>query len=220
VLAVDEGAEEADAVEEAEEIVVEAPAPRPAPVTWDEAPGIVYALLAALIGAVPSLLLTFGAVAAAESFTQALAVSEVLNDGPTGYTLAPGQWLPGLVWIAALILGVIVAIPLLLARTRTGEVYLGGQSTQEADDSTRFTEIASLAEPGAVWSDLRPAMDSAWATPGRGRILDQEGLESASDADEDGVEADVADEDDEDETDSADDDASASRERVSKAGEQ
>ena len=187
-------------------------------VTWDEAPGIVYALLATLVGAVPSLLLSFGALAAAESLTQSLAVSPSLTYGPTGYTLAPGQWLPGLVWIAALILGAIMAIPLLRARMRTGETYLGGQSAAEAIDSTRFAEIASLAEPGAAWSDLRGAMDSGWTTPGRGRILDE--LEGASDAEEDDVEVEATTEKRDAETDDAADDTNASRERVSKAGEQ
>ena len=218
VVAVDEGDDETAAVEEAEEIVAEEPAARAALVTWDEAPGIVYALLATLIGAVPSLLLSLGALAAAESLTQSLAVSPSLTYGATGYTLAPGQWLPGLVWIAALILGAITAIPLLRARMRTGETYLGGQSAAEAIDSTRFAEIASLAEPGAAWSDLRGAMDSGWTTPGRGRILDE--LEGASDTEEDDVEVEATIEKRDAETDDAADDMNASRERVSKAGEQ
>ena len=91
VVAVDEGDDETAAVEEAEEIVAEEPAARAALVTWDEAPGIVYALLATLIGAVPSLLLSLGALAAAESLTQSLAVSPSLTYGATGYTLAPGH---------------------------------------------------------------------------------------------------------------------------------
>ncbi len=135
LVAVDEGDDETAAVEEAEEIVAEESPARPALVTWDEAPGIVYALLATLVGAVPSLLLSFGALAAAESLTQSLAVSPTLTYGPTGYTLAPGQWLPGLIWIAALILGAIMAIPLLRARMRIGETYLGGQSADETIDS-------------------------------------------------------------------------------------
>jgi formate hydrogenlyase subunit 3/multisubunit Na+/H+ antiporter MnhD subunit len=216
LLAVDEGDDETVAVEE--EIVAEEPAARPALITWDEAPGIVYALLATLIGAVPSLLLSFGALAAAESLTQSLAVSPSLTYGPTGYTLAPGQWLPGLVWIAALILGAIMAIPLLRARMRSGETYLGGQSAAETVDTMRFAEIASLAEPGAAWSDLRAAMDSGWTTPARGRILDE--LEGASDAEEDDVEVEATAEKRDDETDDTADDTNASRERVSKAGEQ
>jgi formate hydrogenlyase subunit 3/multisubunit Na+/H+ antiporter MnhD subunit len=218
LVAVDEGDDETAAVEEAEAVVAEEPSSRPALVTWDEAPGVVYALLATLVGAVPSLLLSFGALASAESLTQSLAVSTALTYGPTGYTLAPGQWLPGLVWIAALILGAIMVIPLLRARMRTGEAYLGGQSAAEAIDTTRFTEIASLAEPGAAWSDLRAAMDSGWTTPGRGRILDE--LESASDAEEDDVEVETTTEERDDEADDAADDTNASRERVSKAGEQ
>jgi formate hydrogenlyase subunit 3/multisubunit Na+/H+ antiporter MnhD subunit len=218
LVAVDEGDDETVAVDEAEEIVTEEPSARPAPVTWDETPGIVYALLATLVGAVPSLLLLFGALAAAESLTQSLAVSTALTYGPTGYTLAPGQWLPGLVWIAALILGAIMAIPLLRARMRTGEAYLGGQSATETIDTTRFAEIASLAEPGAAWSDLRAAMDSGWTTPGRGRILDE--LEGASDAEEDDVEVEATTEKRDDAADDAADDTNASRERVSKAGEQ
>jgi formate hydrogenlyase subunit 3/multisubunit Na+/H+ antiporter MnhD subunit len=216
LVAVDEGADETVAVEE--EIVAEEPAARPALITWDEAPGIVYALLATLVGAIPSLLLSFGALAAAESLTQSLAVSTALTYGPMGYTLAPGQWLPGLVWIAALILGAIMATPLLRARMRTGETYLGGQSGAETLDTTRFAEIASLAEPGAAWSDLRAAIDSGWTTPGRGRILDE--LEGASDAEEDDVEVETTTEEREAETDDAADDTNASRERVSKAGEQ
>jgi formate hydrogenlyase subunit 3/multisubunit Na+/H+ antiporter MnhD subunit len=216
LLAVDEGDDESVAVEE--KIIAEEPTAQPALVTWDEAPGIVFALLATLIGAVPSLLLSFGALAAAESLTQSLAVSTALTYGPTGYTLAPGQWLPGLVWIAALILGAIMAIPLLRARMRAGETYLGGQSAVEAIDATRFAEIASLAEPDAAWSDLRAAMDSGWTTPGRGRILDE--LEGASDAEEDGVEVEVTTEKRADETDDTANDTNVSRERVSKAGEQ
>lgn len=218
LVAVDEGADETAVVEEAEVIVTESPAARPAPLTWAEAPGIVYALLAALVGAVPSLLLAFNAVAAAASLTQSLEVSTALTYGPTGYTLPPGQWLPGLVWIAALILGAIMAIPLLRAKMRTGETYLGGQFAAEATNPARYAEIASLAEPEAAWSDLRGAMDSSWTTPGRGRILDE--LESASDADDDSVETEATTEESDAEADDAADHTSASRERVSKAGEQ
>jgi hypothetical protein len=216
-VAVDEGGEEDVAVEEAEVIVEETPTARPAPLTWIEAPGIVYALLATLIGAIPSLLLAFGAVTAAESLTQSLAVSTALTYGPTGYTLPPGQWLPGLVWIAALILGAIMAIPLLRAKMRAGETYLGGQSAAEASDPTQFTEIDTLAEPVAAWSDLRGVMDSSWTTPGRGRLLDD--LES-DDGAEDGIGAVSADEESDADADDAADVTSASRERVSKAGEQ
>jgi formate hydrogenlyase subunit 3/multisubunit Na+/H+ antiporter MnhD subunit len=218
LAAIDEGDDETVAVEEAEAVAAEESSVRPAPVTWDEAPGIVYALLATLVGAVPSLLLSIGALAAAESLTQSLAVSPALTYGPTGYTLAPGQWLPGLVWIAALILGAIMAIPLLRARLRTGEAYLGGQSAAETIDATRFAEVASLAEPGAAWSDLRAAMDSGWTTPGRGRILDE--LEGASDAEEDDVEVQATTKKPDDEAGDAADETSASRESVSKAGEQ
>jgi NADH:ubiquinone oxidoreductase subunit 5 (subunit L)/multisubunit Na+/H+ antiporter MnhA subunit len=218
LVAVDEGENETDVVEEAEEIVAEEPTARPALVTWDEAPGIIFALLATLIGAVPSLLLSFGALAAAESLTQSLEVSTALTYGPTGYTLAPGQWLPGLVWIAALVLGAIMAIPLLRARMRTGETYLGGQSAVEAIDTTQVAEIASLAEPGAAWSDLRAVMDSGWTTPGRARILDE--LEGASDAEDEGVEVETTPENRDATTDETADDTNASRERVSKAGEQ
>jgi formate hydrogenlyase subunit 3/multisubunit Na+/H+ antiporter MnhD subunit len=216
LVAVDQGEDETVAVEEAEEIIAEEPTAQPTLVTWDEAPGIVYALLATLIGAVPSLLLSFGALAAAESLTQSLAVSTALTYGPTGYTLAPGQWLPGLVWIAALILGAITAIPLLRARMRTGETYLGGQPAAEIIGATRFPEIASLAEPDAAWSDLRAAMDSSWTTPGRGRVLD----ELESDAEEDSVEVEATSEKPDAATDDAANDTNASRERVSKAGEQ
>jgi NADH:ubiquinone oxidoreductase subunit 5 (subunit L)/multisubunit Na+/H+ antiporter MnhA subunit len=219
LVAVDEGADETATVEEVETIAVTSQ--RPSLLTWAEAPGIVYALLAVIVGAVPSLLLTFGAVAAAESLTQSLMVSEILKYSPTGYIVTPAQWLPGLVWIAALLLGLIVAVPLLRARTRTAETYLGGQSAEEAADPARFPETAGLAPPGDAWSDLRGAMDSGWTTPGRGRLLDD--LEAASEPDEAGVEAveidagtDAEAEDSADET----DETSASRERVSKAGEQ
>jgi hypothetical protein len=111
-----------------------------------------------------------------------------------------------------------MGIPLLRARMRTGETYLGGQSAAETIDTMRFAEIASLAEPDATWSDLHAAMDSGWTTPGRGRILDE--LESASDAEEDDVEVEAKTEKRDAETDAAADDTNASRERVSKAGEQ
>jgi formate hydrogenlyase subunit 3/multisubunit Na+/H+ antiporter MnhD subunit len=217
-IAVDEGDEENAAVEEAEAIVAETPAARPSPLTWAEAPGIICGLLATLVGAVPSLLLAFGAVAAAESLTQSLAVSTALSYGPTGYILPPGQWLPGLVWIAALILGAIMAIPLLRAKMRAGETYLGGQSAAEASDPAQFTEIGALAEPSAAWSDLRGVMDSSWTTPGRGRLLDD--LESGGDGEEDGIGVVSADEESDADTEDAADETSASRERVSKAGEQ
>lgn len=209
------GAEEA--VEETTVLVAKTASARPAPLTWAEAPGVVYALLAALIGAVPSLLLSFGALAAAESLTQALSLSEVLKYGPTGYTLTPGQWLPGLLWIAALLLGLIVAIPLLRMRTRPGDIYLAGQPAGEAADA-QFSEIATLATPNDTWRDLRPAMDSGWTTPGRGRILDE--LDNASEPDEEDGEADALGEESEAEPEAVTDEASASRERVSKAGEQ
>jgi NADH:ubiquinone oxidoreductase subunit 5 (subunit L)/multisubunit Na+/H+ antiporter MnhA subunit len=222
MVAVDEGVEETVTVEEADAIIAGAPPRRPVFLAWDEAPGAIYALLAALVGAVPSLLLAFGGLAAAEAFTQSLMVSEILKYGPTGYTLTPGQWLPGLVWIAALLLGLIVAVPLLRARTRPGEIYLGGQATAvgvaEDNAPAPFTEIASLAAPGDAWSDLREAMDSGWTTPGRGRVLDE--LEDMASADESDVEEAPPEEESETEVDNATDDPGVSRERVSKAGEQ
>jgi formate hydrogenlyase subunit 3/multisubunit Na+/H+ antiporter MnhD subunit len=221
LLAVDEGVDETTAVEEAEVVVTDSASPRRAWLTWAEAPGVVYALLAILIGAVPSLLLSFGALATAQSLSQPLMVSEILKYGPTGYTLTPSQWLPGLVWIAALLLGLIAAIPLLSARARPGAVYLGGQSPVETISPTPAAEIATLAAPESAWSDLRGAMDSVWTTPGRGRILDE--LEDASTGEDSDVEADAPEEESDTEPDDArenQNNTSASRERVSKAGEQ
>jgi hypothetical protein len=220
---IDEGVDETVAVEEVEEVEGGAEPQRRSWLTWAEAPGVVYALLATLIGAIPALLLASGAVAAAESLTQALAVSEVLKYGPTGYTLTPGQWLPGLVWIAALLLSLIVAIPLLRARTRSGALYLGGQSAlgvaaEDEEAPRQFTETAGLAAPDDAWSDLRVAMTSGWTTPIRGRLLDD--LEGGSDAEERDVAEDTADEESEAEADGVTDEAGASREHVSKAGEQ
>ncbi len=220
LVEVDEGVEETAVVEEVEEVEA---TPRRALLTWAEAPGVVYALLAALIVAVPGLLLASGAFAAAESLTQALAVSEVLKYGPSGYTLTPGQWLPGLVWIAALILGGIVAIPLLRDRTHAGATYLGGQSALEVAAESegvppQFTETVGLASPDDTWSDLRGAMNSGWTTPVRGRLLDD--LEGANDAEEEDVEEVAVDEDGDAEADEVRDESNASPEHVSKAGEQ
>jgi formate hydrogenlyase subunit 3/multisubunit Na+/H+ antiporter MnhD subunit len=218
LVAVDEGVEEIVTVEEAENLITEPASARRSLLTWEEAPGVAYALLATLIGAVPGLLLKFGALAAAEALTQPLLLSEVLKYGPTGYTLTPSQWLPGLVWIAALLLGLIVAVPLLRARARPGAIYLGGQPVAETASSTQAAEIATLAAPADAWSDLRGAMDSPWTTPGRARILDE--LEGASESDDGAAEANAPEEESDAEPDATVDETSASRERVSKAGEQ
>jgi len=209
---------EAAPVEESEEEseASVATAPHQPPLTWPEAPGLVYALLAMVVGAAPSLLLFVGAFSAAGSLTQPLAVSTILKYGPTGYTLTPGQWLPGLVWIAALLLGAILAIPLWRARTRPGEVYLAGQPAAEIASATEAVEIASLATPRDVWSDLLPTLDSVWTTPGRRQLLDE--LEGAE-ADAGVLEADTLEDGGVEEQDS-DEEESASRERVTKAGEQ
>jgi formate hydrogenlyase subunit 3/multisubunit Na+/H+ antiporter MnhD subunit len=211
-------ADETTPVEESEEEseAAMATAPHPPPLTWPEAPGLVYALLAVVVGAAPSLLLFLGAFSAAESLTQSLAVSTILKYGPTGYTLTPGQWLPGLVWIAALLLGAILAIPLWRARTRPGEVYLAGQPAAEIVSATEAVEITSLATPRDVWSDLLPTLDSVWTTPGRRQLLDE--LEGAE-ADASDLEADTQEDGGAEELDPADEE-SASRERVTKAGEQ
>ena len=139
-----------------------------------------------LIGAVPSLLLSLGALAAARIITQSLAVSPSLTYGATGYTLAPGQWLPGLVWIAALILGGITAIPLLRAecvQARPISVASPPPRRLIQRDLRRSRRLRSQAPPGATCAG---PWTPTWTTPGRGRILDE--LEGGERHEEDDVE--------------------------------
>ena len=97
-------------------------------------------------------------------------------------------------------------------------IGLSNVDLEQLQRAEQVAEIASLAEPGAAWSDLRAVMDSGWTTPGRARILDE--LEGASDAEDEGVEVETTPENRDATTDETADDTNASRERVSKAGEQ
>jgi formate hydrogenlyase subunit 3/multisubunit Na+/H+ antiporter MnhD subunit len=193
---------------------------RPALLTWVEAPGAICALLALLIGAVPTLLLNAGAFAAAESLTQPGMVAAIAKYSATGYNLTPGQWLPGLVWIAALALGLILAIPLLRSRTRPGEVYLAGETATAGAGEVAAREIASLAAPRDAWSDLRSTIESGWTTPGRRQLLDEfEGAPETEEADV-AAETDMLELDTDAEAPDLTDEEGASREHVSNAGEQ
>jgi hypothetical protein len=206
----EEGEEEEVEVEEEEdgnEAVESLPSlnvrrPAVSPQVLRELPGAVLALLALVIAVVPQLLFSLGGSLAAGGLVQAGSLDSTLTLKTLGYEAGASQWLPGLAWLSALAF-VVLLVVLLPGGSRVVKPiqYAAVPAPAEGQPAS---ELAGLAEPEDVWSDLRPAFTSEWTQPGATWLLT--GLEGEAG---DTGEGDEAGEDEASEDDASEDEASA-----------
>jgi formate hydrogenlyase subunit 3/multisubunit Na+/H+ antiporter MnhD subunit len=121
-----------------------------------ELPGTVLALAGMALGIFPQVFLNFGVVFAVDQLDFVGGTSGVLRDVPFGYATSKGEWQPGIFWLAALVLGIVIAV--LRWGVRRTPVTL------ETTSDTLLTgmENDALDEPAAVWFDFSPAFTSQW----------------------------------------------------------
>ncbi|HEX6122916.1 MAG TPA: proton-conducting transporter membrane subunit [Ktedonobacterales bacterium] len=166
--------------------------------TFGEALGAIFAVLALLIGFAPQWLLAVGGVAAASDLVQPDAAANSIVLGRFGYQIGASQWAPTIAWIVLAALAVIFG----LLRLGMARVWQPAQTAGyvPALATPEEVEAASgeppLAEPTEVWKDLAPAFRSSWALPASDWLLsgveddtETSALVEAGDEDEDEDEA-------------------------------
>ena len=122
-----------------------------------ELPGVALALIAIALSIFPQTFLSsLGALFATDQLAPEGAASGALTILPFGYATSNSQWLPGIFWLAALVLGA-VALLLRIGSHRTAV-------TLETSGGKLLTgmEQDALDEPAAVWLDLAPSFTSPW----------------------------------------------------------
>ena len=122
-----------------------------------ELPGVVLALIGIALGVFPQTFMTsMGALFASDQLAPEGAANAALRIVPFGYATGNSQWLPGIFWLAALVLGA-VALLLRIGSHRTAV-------TLETSGGKLLTgmEQDALDEPAAVWLDLAPSFTSPW----------------------------------------------------------
>lgn len=122
-----------------------------------ELPGVALALIGIALSIFPqTFLISLGALFATDQLAPEGAASGALRILPFGYATSNSQWLPGIFWLAALVLGA-VALLLRIGSRRTAV-------TLETSGGKLLTgmEQDALDEPGAVWLDLAPSFTSPW----------------------------------------------------------
>jgi formate hydrogenlyase subunit 3/multisubunit Na+/H+ antiporter MnhD subunit len=149
-----------------------------------ELPGAVLALIGLALGVFPQAFSSMGVLFATDQITPEGAANRVMRIVSFGYTAGNSQWLPGIFWLAAVVL--VVAIALIRWGTHRAAVTL---ETSGAGELTGM-ESEALDEPEVVWVDLAAAFTSQW-TQVAGRQLiggideDDEFNEALLDEDED-----------------------------------
>lgn len=153
-----------------------------------ELPGTVLALAGMALGIFPQVFLNFGVVFAVDQLDFVGGTSGVLRDVPFGYATSKGEWQPGIFWLAALVLGIVIA--LLRWGVRRTPVTL------ETTSDTLLTgmEDDALDEPAAVWFDFAPAFTSQWTQVAGKQLI------GGIDEDDDFGETSVDDEDEDDDS--------------------
>ena len=168
-----------------------------------ELPGVVLALIALALGIFPQTFLSMGVLFATDQLAPEGAANGILRIVPFGYATNNSQWLPGIFWLAALALGVVVALLRLGAQRTAVTLETSG------DEQLTGMESDALDEPGAVWLDLAPSFTSPWTqVAGRQLIggIDEDDEYAALDGE--------ATEDEEDEEDEGGDDDSDADETI------
>lgn len=161
-----------------------------------ELPGVVLAILGIALGVFPQTFLNFGALFAVDQITPQSAANGVLRVIPFGYTTGNSQWLPGIFWLAA----VVLAGAVLLLRVGTHRTAV----TLETSDGEALTGMGmegdALEEPAVVWVDLASAFTSSWTQVAGSQLI------GGIDEDDEYAEAQLEDDDDEGDDDGGPDD--------------
>ncbi|HKT39601.1 MAG TPA: hypothetical protein VJR48_14590, partial [Ktedonobacterales bacterium] len=149
-----------------------------------ELPGAALAVIGLALGVFPQTFLNLGALFAVDQFTPEGAASSVLRIVPFGYSTGNSQWLPGIFWLAALVL----TAAILLIRLGTHRTAVTLETT--GDDHLTGMEHEALDEPAVVWVDLASAFTSSWTQVAGGQLIggideDDEYAEAQLDVDED-----------------------------------
>ena len=169
-----------------------------------ELPGVALALIALALGIFPQTFLNLGVLFATDQLAPEGAANGALRIVPFGYATSTSQWLPGIFWLAALVIGVVVALLRIGARRTPVTLEASGDEQLTGMDSD------ALDEPAAVWLDLSPSFTSPWTQlAGRqliGGIDEDDEFDATPDEDVD-VTADEDEDEDEDEDDERDDGA-------------
>jgi formate hydrogenlyase subunit 3/multisubunit Na+/H+ antiporter MnhD subunit len=155
-----------------------------------ELPGAALAVIGVALGIFPQTFLNMGVLFATDQMTPEGAANGVLRIVPFGYSTGNSQWLPGIFWLAAVLLTVVI----LLVRlgTRRSAVTL---ETSEADQLTGM-ESDALDEPAVVWVDLASAFTSPWTQIAGNQLIggiDEDDGYSDAQLDEDEEESDDSD---------------------------
>jgi NADH:ubiquinone oxidoreductase subunit 5 (subunit L)/multisubunit Na+/H+ antiporter MnhA subunit len=151
-----------------------------------ELPGAVLAVLGIALGIFPQVFLNWGALFAVDQVTPAGAANDVLRVIPFGYTTGNSQWLPGIFWLAA----VVLAGAVLLLRLGTHRTAVTLETSGEEALTGMGMEGDALEEPSVVWVDFASAFTSSWTQVAGSQLIggideDDEYAEAQLDDDED-----------------------------------
>ena len=160
-----------------------------------ELPGAVLAVLGIALGIFPQTFLNWGALFAVDQITPQGAANGVLRVIPFGYTTGNSQWLPGIFWLAAVVLAGVV----LLLRLGTHRTAVTLETSGEEALTGMGMEGAALEEPSVVWVDLASAFTSPWTQVAGSQLI------GGIDEDDEYAEAQLDDDDDEGDDDSGPD---------------
>jgi formate hydrogenlyase subunit 3/multisubunit Na+/H+ antiporter MnhD subunit len=151
-----------------------------------ELPGAALAVIGIALGIFPQTFLNMGALFAVDQITPEGAANDVLRVISFGYTTGNSQWLPGIFWLAA----VVLAGTVLLLRLGTRRTAVTLETSGEEALTGVGMESAALEEPAVVWVDLASAFTSSWTQVAGSQLIggideDDEYLEAQVDDDED-----------------------------------
>lgn len=151
-----------------------------------ELPGAALAVIGIALGIFPQAFLNFGALFAVDQITPEGAGNGVLRVIPFGYTTGNSQWLPGIFWLAA----VVLTGAILLIRLGTRRTAVTLETSGEEALTGLGMEREALEEPAVVWVDLASAFTSSWTQVAGSQLIggideDDEYLEAQLDDDED-----------------------------------
>ena len=161
-----------------------------------ELPGAVLAVLGIALGIFPQTFLNFGALFAVDQITPEGAANGVLRIIPFGYSTGNSQWLPGIFWLAA----VVLAGAVLLLRLGTHRTAVSLETSGEEALTGMGMEGDALEEPSVVWVDLASAFTSSWTQVAGSQLI------GGIDEDDEYAEAQVDDDEDDGDDDSGPDD--------------
>jgi formate hydrogenlyase subunit 3/multisubunit Na+/H+ antiporter MnhD subunit len=161
-----------------------------------ELPGAALAVLGIALGIFPQTFLNMGAFFAVDQITPEGAANGVLRIIPFGYTTGNSQWLPGVFWLAA----VVLAGAVLLIRLGTHRTAVTLETSGEEALTGVGMEGAALEEPAVVWVDLASAFTSSWTQVAGSQLI------GGIDEDDEYAEAQLEDDEDEGDDESRPDD--------------